>query len=50
MKLYSLKLENGVLTLDGEEIKGLVGYEIRKDSEDSLPELTLKLIVEDRRN
>jgi len=47
--LYSIKLENGVLTLDGKKIQGLLGYEIRKSSAFDLPELFLKLVVEDRK-
>jgi hypothetical protein len=43
--LHKLALIDGVLTLDGREIKGLRGYEVKADGVCGIRELTLKIDV-----
>lgn len=47
-KLHSVELCNGGLLLDGEEIRGLVSYELKKLGVGYPIELTLKIEVSDQ--
>lgn len=44
--LYKFAIVDGVLTLDGREIKGMRGFEVRRSSASDLTELTLCLDVD----
>lgn len=43
--LHTLAIVDRVLTLDGREIKGLRGYEVKADGVCGITELTLKIDV-----
>ncbi|MEK5181723.1 MULTISPECIES: hypothetical protein [Paenibacillus] len=43
--LYKFAIVDGVLTLDGREIKGLRGFEVKADGACGIAELTLKIDV-----
>jgi len=47
--LHKLKIKNGRIKLDDFSIKGVTGYEIKKDSvrPGSLTELTIKMKIKD---
>ncbi|MFW5436363.1 hypothetical protein [Paenibacillus apiarius] len=45
--LHKIELKDGVLILDGLELKGVTNFDIRKSSATQPTELYLKLIVED---
>lgn len=45
--LHSLEIVNGAVFLDGNQIKGVTGYEVKGSAENTVAELTLKLDVAD---